>query len=130
MNKKTPWQSRATQAAFIASILPLIGWISHAAKQVTAGDKPANLFEDFESFSKAYGAGFTQAGGLGIMGDFLFSDENRFGGGFITTAAGPIASDAMDLKSILTGTIAQMFSEEDQDVPRQVVRKAEQFLPR
>lgn len=129
INKKTPWKSRVTQAAFIAAVLPIYGWISHAAKQVTAGDVPADPFEDFESFTKAYAAGFAQAGGLGIMGDFLFSDENRFGGGFITTAAGPVASDLMDVKSLIMGTITQMFSGEDKDVARQAVRKAEQFAP-
>lgn len=127
--KKTPWQSRVTQAAFIMAVLPVFGWVSHAAKQITAGDKPADPFEDFESFSKAYGAGFMQAGGIGIMGDFLFTDENRFGGGFISTAAGPVASDLMDIKSLIMGAITQMFSTDDQDVARQAVRKAEQFTP-
>jgi hypothetical protein len=55
INKKTPWKSRVTQAAFIAAVLPIYGWISHAAKQVTAGDIPGDPFEDFESFSKAGG---------------------------------------------------------------------------
>ena len=127
--KKTPWQSRLTQAAFLVGVLPIFGWISHAAKQVTAGDKPADPFEDFESFGKAYAAGFMQAGGIGIMGDFLFSDESRFGGGFITTAAGPVAADLMDIKSLVMGAITSMFSDEEQHVASHAVRKGEQFTP-
>jgi len=35
-------------------------------------------------------ASLLQAGGLGIYGDLLFSDVNRFGGGIGTTVAGPL----------------------------------------
>ena len=31
-------------------------------------------------------------GGLGIFGDFLFSDQNRYGGSLSKTLAGPVAS--------------------------------------
>ena len=37
-------------------------------------------------------AAFKQSGGLGIYGDFLFGEANRFGGGLIETAFGPSAS--------------------------------------
>ncbi|MBT26811.1 MAG: hypothetical protein CML60_10520 [Rhodobacteraceae bacterium] len=34
-------------------------------------------------------AALAQGGGLGIFGDFLFSEKNRFGGGIEKTLAGP-----------------------------------------
>ena len=37
-----------------------------------------------------------QGGGLGIFGDFVFSEKNRFGSGLAETLAGPVAGLAAD----------------------------------
>jgi hypothetical protein len=39
-------------------------------------------------------AAAAQGGGTGILGDFLFGQTNRFGGGLIPTIGGPLAGDA------------------------------------
>lgn len=39
-------------------------------------------------------AALAQSGGVGILGDFLFGEANRMGGGLVDTAGGPIVSDA------------------------------------
>ncbi len=38
-------------------------------------------------------AGAAQGGGTGILGDFLFGQTNRFGGGLVATIGGPLAGD-------------------------------------
>ncbi len=45
-------------------------------------------------------AAAAQSGGLGIMGDFLFGEVNRMGGGIISTLGGPVVSDADTLVRI------------------------------
>lgn len=47
-------------------------------------------------------AGMAQGGGVGILGDFLFGETNRMGGGLVSTLMGPIASDA--------DTLVQLFN--------------------
>ncbi|MEV4934425.1 hypothetical protein [Sphingobium sp. LSP13-1-1.1] len=42
---------------------------------------------------KFWGAALAQGGGFGIMGDFLSSTQNRFGGGLAGSVAGPLAQD-------------------------------------
>lgn len=57
---------------------------------------------------KAFGAAMLQGGGLGIYGDFLFGQANRFGGGALQTAAGPVVSDiasAFDLFQRARGVV-------------------------
>lgn len=49
---------------------------------------------------KTWAAAMTQGGGLGIFGDFLFGEANRFGGGLISTAAGPVLGAAEDLHEL------------------------------
>lgn len=39
-------------------------------------------------------AAAAQSGGLGIMGDFLFGETSRMGGGLVATLGGPVVSDA------------------------------------
>jgi len=45
-------------------------------------------------------AALAQGGGTGILGDFMFGQTNRFGGGLIATVGGPLASDADTLIQI------------------------------
>lgn len=57
---------------------------------------------DWEHYKSSYaqqywGAAMLQGGGFGILGDFLQSQENRFGGGVAATIGGPLASDAQGL---------------------------------
>jgi len=45
-----------------------------------------------------------QGGGLGIYGDFLFGEANRYGGGTLQTLAGPFVSEASELVDLLQRT--------------------------
>ena len=44
-----------------------------------------------------WAAAMMQGGGLGIMGDFMFGEFNRFGGSLYSTIGGPTAGSAEDL---------------------------------
>ncbi len=45
-------------------------------------------------------AAAAQSGGLGILGDFLFGETSRMGGGLVATLGGPVVSDADTLVQI------------------------------
>jgi hypothetical protein len=60
------------------------GYLAGASKDILKGRKP----KDPRQY-KTIIAAMTQGGGLGIYGDFLFGEYNRFGGGFLETAGGP-----------------------------------------
>lgn len=45
-------------------------------------------------------AAAAQSGGLGILGDFLFGETSRMGGGLVATLGGPVVSDADSLVHI------------------------------
>jgi hypothetical protein len=50
-----------------------------------------------------WGAAAAQGGGVGIFGDLLLGDANRFGGGFVQTAAGPVAGLLGDIQKLTAG---------------------------
>ena len=71
-----------------------LGYMVMQAKEVMKGREPRP--PSFETFMAAA----LQGGGLGIYGDFLFGQANRFGGGTLETLAGPgigAAAEAIDL---------------------------------
>lgn len=59
------------------------------------------------------GAAMLQGGGLGIFGDFLFADLNRFGGGLETTLAGPVVQEGTALLNLTLGNLIQLANGED-----------------
>ena len=67
-----------------------LGYVAMTAKEYAKGRNPRKP-EDAAGWAKVAMAAMQQGGGLGIYGDFLFGEANRFGGGIIGTLAGPAA---------------------------------------
>jgi hypothetical protein len=68
------------------------GYAAMVAKDSLKGRTPRDPLH-----YKTWFAAMTQGGGLGIYGDFLFGESNRFGGGLWSTVLGPTASTANDV---------------------------------
>ena len=49
-----------------------------------------------------------KGGGLGLYGDFLFSDVNRFGGGLARSAVGPVWDRADTLRKLTVGNALEV----------------------
>lgn len=73
-----------------------LGYLSMQAKELAKG-KEMRKAETPGEYARMLGAAMQQGGGLGIYGDFLFGEYNRFGGGFLESIAGPAAGTASDL---------------------------------
>ncbi|WP_282361408.1 hypothetical protein [Pseudomonas sp. PS01300] len=68
------------------------GYLSTASKDVTKGREPRPADDP-----KTWLAAMVQGGGLGIFGDYLFGEANRFGNTALESAAGPALGTAADL---------------------------------
>lgn len=77
---------KAGLATLIASTT-LLGFASLTLKDLARGKYRDP--QDTGDYLKLIGASLAQGGGMGIYGDFLFAEYNRFGGGFTDTLAGP-----------------------------------------
>jgi hypothetical protein len=77
-----------------------LGYLSMTLKELAKGRNPREP-DDAASYGKIVAASFVQGGGLGIYGDFLFGEANRFGGGIIGTLAGPTAGTVEGLAGLL-----------------------------
>lgn len=77
------------------------GYISMSAKDILKGRNPRDAWgEDGINF-KTFMAALVQGGGAGIYGDFLFGEvKNRFGGGLLSTLAGPTLGTVEDIADL------------------------------
>ena len=76
------------------------------------------------------GAAILQGGGAGILGDFLFADHNRFGGGLSATVAGPVVGLADQAVRLTAGNIQELITEgEAKGMGTELVRFARSLTP-
>ena len=80
-----------------------LGYVAMTAKEWVKGKNPRKV-EDMGDAAKVVGAAMAQGGGLGIYGDFLFGEYNRFGGGLVGTLGGPAVGTAEDLAKLFGAT--------------------------
>lgn len=73
------------------------GYVSTILKDLVRGYEPADPTE-----RKTWLRAFAQSGGLGIYGDFLFGQANRFGNSALETVAGPLLGTAASGINLLT----------------------------
>lgn len=73
----------------------LFGYGAMTIKDLLKGKTPRNPADP-----RTWISAFTQGGGAGIFGDFLFGEYNRFGGSLAATLAGPAAGTLSDFANI------------------------------
>jgi hypothetical protein len=93
-------RSRETYAglAHIIAGATLVGMLSMWGKQLARGESPQP-----PTTPESWLTALTQGGGLGIYGDFLLSESNRYGQSPLVTLAGPTAGSLDDAMKIWGG---------------------------
>ena len=107
-------------AVYASSLListTMFGALSLQLKSLASGKDPRDMTDP--AFWAAAGLA---GGGLGIYGDFLFSNVNRYGGGFATTLGGPLLQHASDLWNLTGGNAIQLASGDKTDFGREAVK--------
>ena len=86
-------------AQYMLSMM-IAGAVSTQLRTMSRGLNPRDMTEPM-----FWSAAAAQAGGLGIFGDFVFSDQSRFGRDLGTTLAGPVAGSFDDLVKLTIGNV-------------------------
>jgi hypothetical protein len=80
-----------------------LGYLSMTAKELIAGKNPRDITNP-DNWPRIIGAAMAQGGGLGIYGDFLFGEYNRFGQSGLATLGGPAIGTAEDIGRLYSDT--------------------------
>lgn len=83
--------------ASMIGLYTMMGYAAMAAKDMLKGREPRDPKEP-----KTWFAAAAQGGGLGLYGDFLFGEFNRFGGSLTGSLAGPVAGNLDGLADLWT----------------------------
>ncbi len=122
--------SLAKKGKYAAELLittTMLGALALQMKEIAKGRDPRDMFGD--DAAKFWGAAMIQGGGLGIFGDFLFSDVNRFDRGLGETIAGPVFGFAQDVRRLSVGNTFQVASADDTNAGREAVNFLRRYTP-
>jgi hypothetical protein len=101
-----------------------LGYLALNLKLISKGQDPRSPDEP-----ATWAAAFVQGGGMGLYGDFLFSDVNRFGKGPVTSMLGPSVDLVEDAIELTWGNVQQRANGEDTDVVAEMVDFASKYAP-
>ncbi len=106
----------AIYAGGLLTATTLMGSLTLQLKELSNGRETLDM-----KTSKFWKAAILQGGGLGIFGDFAFSDVNRVGGSLPATVAGPLVGRIDELRRSTIGQAAKGSEGEKTNVGRAVV---------
>jgi hypothetical protein len=122
--------TRGEQISYAGMMLAsttLLGALAMQAKDITSGRDPRPMTDD--KAMAFWVAAMAQGGGLGIFGDFLLSDVNRFGGGKVATAFGPTGQIIESSIQLTFGNVQEAFKGEDTNWSLEAMNFIEQNTP-
>ena len=102
----------------------VMGALAMQLKEMSKGRDPRPMND-----SRFWGSAFLQGGGLGIFGDFLFADHNRFGGTIEQSIAGPIVGLGADIAKLTVGNMQQLAQGKDTNAASEMIRFASRYAP-
>ncbi len=102
----------------------ILGGLAIQLKEISKGKDPRDM-----SSPKFWAAAMSQGGGLGLFGDFLFSDQNRFGGGVGQTIAGPGVGFIEDMVRFTVGNAQQAVAGDDTQMGKEFVNLMRRYTP-
>lgn len=111
----------ATQLMLTTTIM---GGMAMQLKELAKGRDPRDMTDP-----KFWGAAALQGGGLGIFGDFLFAQKNRYGDGLSSTIAGPVFGLAADVTGLINENVSRAVQGEDTKVASGVIDLAQRYAP-
>jgi hypothetical protein len=105
----------------------IAGALQLQLKEIAKDRDPREMFG--KHAAEFWGAALIQGGGLGIFGDFLFSDVNRFGGGLPETVAGPVVGFLNDVRRLTHGNLVQLPGDKPTNAGRELVNFLRRYTP-
>ena len=118
------WSNKVGYAAGAFVATTIIGALAMQSKEISRGKDPRPMDD-----AKFWTAAMMQGGGAGILGDFLFSPESRFGQGPLITSLGPTVGLADDTLKLTLDNAKQALAGEDSNFADELVRYASRNLP-
>jgi len=126
-----PKNEKAKYWAHLIIGTAVLGTFGTQLSEISKGKDPLSMDPTTEEGRKIWLKGMSRGGGLGIFGDFIFSDVNRYGGGISQTILGPVLGTQIDKLTRLTAGNIQEFVEDGEmrNPGREALKFARMMMP-
>jgi len=104
----------------------VMGALAYELKQVAAGKTPTPVSE---MGTRYWVNAMVYGGGLGIFGDFLFADHNRYGSSPMKAFAGPVVGFIDDLLKLTAGNVMELVTGEKTNAGREMANFIRRYTP-
>lgn len=126
--------SRGSSLAYLGTLMTtstLLGMLALETNEVISGRDPRKLWDSSnpKRALQTWGAAVLKGGALGIFGDFLFSNQTRYGQSIIATSMGPTAGLAEDIYNATWGNAIKASQGEKTDTGADLVRLGKSVMP-
>jgi len=118
------WAAGAPYAGSLLLSTTLFGAMALQLKATAAGRDPRDVTDP-----AFWSAAMLQGGGLGIYGDFMFANVNRYGASLGSTLGGPTLQRVSDFWNLTAGNVIQLASGEKTHFGRELVKFARGNIP-
>jgi len=125
---QTTLKGRIGVAASFVVPMAMAGALATQVREMAKGRDPMNMDATSQDGLKFWGKALLASGGLGIFGDFLFSNLNSYGGGLGQTLSGPTAGLATDTLDLTFGNIKQAVQGDDTGVAMEIADYSYRYL--
>lgn len=115
------------RAAYLGSffgVLTLGGALAVQANEIASGRDPMDMTD-----IRFWGKAALKGGGLGYLGDFMFSELNRYGSGLQDMVAGPVVQFFSDLRNVTMGNLAEAVTGEDTNAAKELAAFGTRYAP-
>lgn len=129
VQSRTGWKGKAGMFASVVIGSTVFGALAVQMKNIANGKDPQNMDPSTQQGMKFWGSALAQGGGLGIFGDYLFADQNRFGKGFWASMGGPVVDLADDVGRVTVGNAQQAIAGEDMDLKGDAADMVRKYVP-
>lgn len=102
----------------------LMGALAIQLKEIHKGRDPLPMTD-----ATFWGKAMLQGGGLPILGDFIGSATNRFGDGFATTIAGPVAGLASKIWDLTGQNLIELAQGKDTNFQKELIKFTHRYTP-
>jgi hypothetical protein len=114
-------------AAWMVGGMTSVGAMAHQLSQIATGKDPINMDprENLDFWARAIAKG----GSLGLLGDIVFSDHNRWGTGLFEGLLGPVAGQVGDVTKMTLGNAQKFLSGDDTSLGRDLSQFVQKNTP-
>ena len=118
------WGTKLQYGLDFMVTMAVAGALGLQAREISKGRDPMDMTDP-----RFWGKAILTGGGMGIFGDFFFSQRNEYGRGLGTTIAGPQVGMINDFLNLTIGNVQDLATGGDTNFGKEAVTFAQRYTP-